>query len=82
MAYKEPKKRSIRLDDDVYEALRQLSESPNKFLRKVLSADGAFGDGKRNAAFELPAVDEAHETQSALWRKMDRKPLLKPSERK
>lgn len=42
MAYKEPKKRSIRLDDDVYEALRKLPESPNKFLRKLLSAGGAF----------------------------------------
>lgn len=42
MAYKEPKNRSIRLDDDVYEALRKLPESPNKFLRKALSAEGAF----------------------------------------
>lgn len=42
MAYQEPKPRSIRLDDDVYEALQKLPESPNKFLRKVLSADGVF----------------------------------------
>lgn len=42
MAYQEPKKRSIRLDDDVYEAVRKMPMSLNQFLRKALSADGAF----------------------------------------
>lgn len=43
MAYQEPKKRTIRLDDDVYEALKKLPESPNKFLRKVLNVNEAGG---------------------------------------
>lgn len=50
MAYQEPKPRSIRLDDDVYEALQKLPESPNKFLRRMLSANGVF----ESARFPLP----------------------------
>ncbi len=36
MTYVEPKKRTIRLDDDVWAALREMGESPNRFLRRVL----------------------------------------------
>lgn len=60
--YQEPKTRTIRLDDDVYEALRKLPESPNKFLRKVLSADGAFGltANMDKARLELSVVPREH----------------------
>ncbi len=36
MTYEPPKRRAIRLDDDVWKALRELGESPNKFLRRIL----------------------------------------------
>lgn len=41
-SYKEPKSRSYRIDDEVAEAIQKLPMSLNQFLRKVLSADGAF----------------------------------------
>lgn len=91
MVYQEPKKRTIRLDDDVYEALRKLPESPNKFLRKVLSADEAFDEvvgvleNGIIRATRRSEVDEHIETVDVARRfvlRKDRKPLLKPKERK
>ncbi len=40
MAYQEPKKRTIRLDDDVWEALKAHPMSANKLLRAYLGLDG------------------------------------------
>lgn len=34
--------RSVRLDDEVWEAVKKLPKSLNKFLREVLSAGGVF----------------------------------------
>lgn len=78
MAYQEPKKRTIRLDDDVYEALRKLPESPNKFLRKVLSADGTF----RTECVSDVVAEVERGPKLDLPMPPSRKPLLKPKERK
>lgn len=75
MAYQEPKKRSIRLDDDVYEALRKLPESPNKFLRKVLSAGSVFQPQA------TPPENLVFLKEPLTNYQLPRKPLLKPKER-
>lgn len=38
----EYRSRSLRLDDEVWEALQKLPISTNQFLRKLLTADGVF----------------------------------------
>lgn len=86
MAYHEPKSRSIRLDDDVYDALRDLLESPNKFLRQAL-----FGRGLADVVEVQKQADAANEIiaehleRTSSVPERDRKPrgpLLKPSQRK
>lgn len=79
MPYKEPSRRSIRLDDDVYAAVRAMPESLNKYLRRNLlepgkvieTHDGQLIDVPRSASKRPMRVDSAQ-----------RKPLLKPSQRK
>src|SRR5882724_4380127 len=38
----EYRSRSLRLDDEVWDAIQKLPISANQFLRRLLSADGAF----------------------------------------
>lgn len=79
MPYKEPQRRSIRLDDDVYKAVRALPESLNKYLRRSLIGNGAPElhpmIEHRQAQHRAAAVERAP-------RDTVRKPLLKPSQRK
>lgn len=93
MAYQEPKKRSIRLDDDVYAAVRKLPMSLNQFLRKVLSADGAFRSQvipPENLVFLKEPITTRSGALGGHLRKpfasqfdksSNRKPLLKPKDR-